>query len=593
MASGPALVHMVIADCLVADVAWDRTMNATEALQRIEQTIQRESSLITSSFVFDPARNIDSRLACLELTRALSFARWRTSLSKLEEDYSACITMTRGFNTAMSMFMTDHLDDEGVPNAPSTAESQQWADSVLLKLGTLRLARRVIDLTHAQLIEFVNGTSERLRFRTVGDSGLAEDDDVDAHRWMSDFAIAEDEAEYRDLEERWPEIQVLLRKNVHVFERHYIGYDSAPELDEYFQRLAVLHARRSYGHEAFAPFAQFGGLPFAVFGAAATALVGWSLKHMAFATELSMMNQQLDIRNLLVPWSPLQWKAESLSAQLGIDETVASQVLQLFVGTHDLFTRYASIHDAPIPILVPAARSQFHFSVAGAQLSPYNLLLRRLREQYSSDYFRNVDEREAMFREDLRWILPIKRVHFADRPIVLQDKGITATDIDALALVKRTGTLGVFQLKWQDPYGGDLRERRSRLTNLVPSANKWLQAVFDWITENGPDALVERARFEEDVPKVRRIIFFVVGRYHCNFSQSQADQRAVWCSWAELLRAVETVGVVNDPLMALEEYLRHQANRSLAPIQNRVVSLHLREFTIESQCRVRDRSTTG
>lgn len=568
-------------------------MDANDALQRIEQTIQRESSQIASSFVSDPARNIDSRLASLELTRALNFAWWRASLSRREKDYSACTTMTRGFNAAMSMFTTDHFDDEGVPNAPSTAESQQWADSVLLKLGTLRLARRVIDLTHAQLIEFVNGTPERLRFRTVGDSGLAEDDDVDAHRWMSNFAITEDEAEYHDLEERWPEIQVLLRKNVRVFERHYIGYDSTPELDEYYQRLAVLHARRSHGHEAFAPFAQFGGLPFGVFGAAATAVVGWSLKHMAFATELSMMNPQLDIRNLLVPWSPLQWKAESLSAQLEIDETVASQALQLFVGTHDLFTRYASIHDAPIPILVPAARSQFHFSLVGAQLSPYNLLLRQLREQYSSDYFRNVDEREVKFREDLRWILPIKRVYFADKPIVLQDKGKTATDIDALALVKRTGTLGVFQLKWQDPYGGDLRERRSRLTNLVPSANKWLLAVLDWIKENGANALVERARFEGEVPEVRHIVFFVVGRYHCNFSQTPADRRAVWCSWAELLRAVDTIGAVTDPLVALEEHLRHRGNRALAPIQNRVVNLHLRDFTIELQCRVRDRSTTG
>jgi hypothetical protein len=124
--------------------------------------------------------------------------------------------------------------------------------------------------------------------------------------------------------------------------------------------------------------------------------------------------------------------------------------------------------------------------VASAQLLPYDFLLRRLREQYSPDYFRNVDEREAKFREDLRWVLPIRRVYFADKPIVRRDKGKTATDVDALALVKRTGTLGVFQLKWQDPYGGDLRERRSRLTNLVPSANKWLQAAISRWSNSAP-----------------------------------------------------------------------------------------------------------
>ena len=565
-------------------------MNADDALNRIEQTIQQESARIASSFTFDSANNIDSRLASLELTRALNFAWWRTSLSNRHEDYTLCTTMARGFNMAMSMFMSHGIDSEGVPNSPSTSESKEWADSVLLKLGTLRLARRVIDLARAGLIEFVDGTADCLSFRTVRESGIAEDDDAYADRWLSNFAIAQDDAEYRDLDKQLPEIRVLLRKHVRVFEKHYIGYDSTPMLDEYFARLAILHGRRSRGLDAFHPFSEFGGLPFGMFGAAATAVVGWSLKHMAFATELSQMHPQLDIRNLLVPWSPLEWKVESLSAQLEIDQDIASQVLQLFVGTRDTFTRYAAIHDAPISAFIPAARNHVHFSVAGAQLLPYDLMLRRLREEYASDYFCHVDEREAKFREDLRWILPIKRVHFADKPIILQDSGRTVTDIDACALVKLTGTLGLFQLKWQDPYGGDLRERRSRLTNLVPSANKWLQAVLDWVTAHGPNVLIKLAKFEGDVPEVRRVILFVVGRYHCNFSQSQADQRAIWCSWAQLLRAVDSIGITTDPLVALEDCLRQESDRSSTPMQVSVASLRLRDFTIVTHCSVQDHS---
>ena len=48
------------------------TMNAEDAIQRIELTIQQELAQIVSSFRVDAANNIDSRIASLELTRAAS-----------------------------------------------------------------------------------------------------------------------------------------------------------------------------------------------------------------------------------------------------------------------------------------------------------------------------------------------------------------------------------------------------------------------------------------------------------------------------------------------------------------------------------------
>ena len=559
------------------------TMNAEDAIQRIELTIQQELAQIVSSFRVDAANNIDSRIASLELTRALTYAWWRTSVSRREQDYLVCTTMSRGFNSAMSLFVTpSHMEVPGVPNAPSSPESQEWADAVLTQLGLLRLARRVVDLFRAGLIEFVEGSSNKLRFQTIGDSGVAEDDDVAAHRWLSDLAISQDDAEYRDLQAQWSYIQCLLERNVRVYARHYIGYDTTPELDNYFHRLAVLHARRSYGHEAFSWDAQFGGLPYAAFAATAVTLVGSALKHAAFATELSRMKPNLEIRNLLVPWSPVQSKARSLSLQLEIDGEAAVQILRLFTGTPEYFNRFAGVHDAPIPPFVPAARDEIHFSVASAEMQPYGLLLRQLREQYPQDYFRNVDQREVQFREDLRWVLPMKRVHFADKAVQLRHASKSVTDVDAVALSKDTGTLGLFQLKWQDPFGGDLRERRNRLANLVPSANRWVQAVLEWLEVHGPQTLVKLAQFRGVIPQVHRVILFVVGRYHCNFSQSRPDSRAVWCSWAQLLRAVDAGGLSGDPLVSLKETIERKRDECRPPRGSGIGTLHLRDFTIET-----------
>jgi len=336
----------------------------------------------------------------------------------------------------------------------------------------------------------------------------------------------------------------------------------------------------------FSPSAEFGGVPSGAYGCSVTAFVGWALKHTAFATELYLMNPQLDIRNLLVPWSPLQWKVDSLSKQFDLDDSVARQICELFVGDRDVFNRYSKIYDSPFPIFVPAARHHVHFSVVGAQVLPYDLLRRRLFEKYPYDYSRNLNERESWFREDLRWMLPMKRIHFADNEIVIKKDGKIVTDIDALVLVKATGTLAVFQLKWQKSYGGDLNERRNLISNLVPSANRWIQLVHNWLSENGPQALVTLAKFAGEGTEVRRVVYFVLGRHHCRFSKSEVDDRAVWCNWAQFVRAMDTIGVTTDPILALEEYFKKNAGESSVAVEYRVNSFQLRGFTVETHCRL-------
>src|SRR5690242_9205837 len=139
-------------------------MNSDEALHRIEQTIERESAQISDSFAFDTANHVDSRLACLGLVRSLNYGWLHSTLTGRDQDCVTFLTMARGFNGAMSLFMGNGLDKEGVPNAPSSPELEKWSDSILLRLGLLRLAQRVIDLTRAELVEFVDGSADRLCF---------------------------------------------------------------------------------------------------------------------------------------------------------------------------------------------------------------------------------------------------------------------------------------------------------------------------------------------------------------------------------------------------------------------------------------------
>jgi|GEM_PF-4968394 len=187
-------------------------MNADQAVKRIESSIKNEEAKIASSFSPKKELNIDSRLLSLEFTRSLNYHWWWSSVSRDNKDLSLFLMIARGFNSAMAMFMNDDIGKDGVPNAPSTIESKQWADSVLYRLGSLRIAARQVQMFRAQLLEFIDASDDRIRFRTVGDFGVAEDDDFDANHWMDALVVEGDREEYHALRQEWPEIQLAIRK---------------------------------------------------------------------------------------------------------------------------------------------------------------------------------------------------------------------------------------------------------------------------------------------------------------------------------------------------------------------------------------------
>src|SRR5262249_53521551 len=101
-------------------------------------------------------------------------------------------------------------------------------------------------------------------------------------------------------------------------------------------------------------------------------------------------------------------------------------------------------------------------------LSPMNefaaLELRRTRP---AAWSRNVNLRESHFRRDLVGLFSDDRyLSLDDGRNIKVDKRIV-TDVDAAVFDRKSGTLALFQLKWQDVFGWDERERRSRAQNFT------------------------------------------------------------------------------------------------------------------------------
>ncbi len=118
--------------------------------------------------------------------------------------------------------------------------------------------------------------------------------------------------------------------------------------------------------------------------------------------------------------------------------------------------------------------------------------------------------------------------------------GNLRTDLDAVVFDRRTGTLGVFELKAQDPFARSAEERLRQRDNFY-AANRQVSAVAQWLQRNDPTALLARidARAAKTF-RAQRVHLFVLGRYLAHFAPAagvpEPDRRAAWGTWPKVLR---------------------------------------------------------
>ena len=150
----------------------------------------------------------------------------------------------------------------------------------------------------------------------------------------------------------------------------------------------------------------------------------------------------------------------------------------------------------------------------------------------------------------------------------LKRSGTARTDLDALIFDRKSGTLGIFELKAQDPFARSVEERQRQRDNFY-HANRQVSAALEWVQRRGADDLL--VRFSERTAKqyrVQKVHAFVLGRYLAHFDDGpEPDRRAAWGSWPQVLQLVglERFGP-NDrnPLGSLFSRL-HDASPPIAP----------------------------
>jgi hypothetical protein len=231
----------------------------------------------------------------------------------------------------------------------------------------------------------------------------------------------------------------------------------------------------------------------------------------------------------------------ALASALAIDPALVRRAITAFTLDRENAAYHAAVPGVAAAPLVRHAPDRLVWSLRGLTTEPLLFLTRELRRRDSPDYNNTAYLREGVFRQDLYALFRDKRfVTSAGRIELRRDIGDVRTDVDAVVFDRKTGTLGLFELKSQDPFARSTAELARQRDNVL-YANRQLSGILDWLKRHGADALLGRvdARTAKTF-RAHKVFPFVLGRYLAHFADGpQPDRRAAWGTWPQLLRLLD------------------------------------------------------
>lgn len=379
------------------------------------------------------------------------------------------------------------------------ADLAAWAEAFLADCADLAAAELV--LTHGEtgfmrLVENESGGIDAWIATKVVPPAWRERADID---WWATWSAGRGEAELATLRTESP-------------------------AEDWYAREARVHLERMAYQLGYPPEAMLGGIAVRTWRDVVRVLIAVALEARDHG-ETPVVRTERELTALLASQAGLspQSAAPALSA-LAVDPRSA--------GWH------GTVRGGALAPLVRIDDDLLALSVHSLLTEPFFFLCAELRRRDPEAYHNAASAREDAFRRDLSDLFGDRRFVTATSRIVLRRKdGKARTDIDAAVFDRKTGALGLFELKWQDPFvlsGAELARQRANLLN----ANRQVSGILDWVNRHGGHEIL--CRLDRPASKrfrVRKVYPFVLGRYLAHFPDGPApDRRAAWSSWPQVLR---------------------------------------------------------
>jgi hypothetical protein len=428
-------------------------------------------------------------------------------------------------------------------------KSIDWAYSNINYSGKIEFCKQLLAYEKAGLIKISNPKVNEFTFSYLNETIGIERFDILSHDFYKE-KIVEQFINQKKSKHPANEKTILaeLRKIIKNPTGKLISYETTPEIDEYYDREGHYYVLRLQGYDDFDTTDKFGSIEYWKYVDIIELVVGVALKHLAACIELKKMNNNVDFHNLLTYTYFKEKTINDFASYINGKSEEVKQIFSCITLDKDNFDYYLEYPATPPPMYFQVSENILIRSIAGCLSNPFALLNRELKRKFKKDYDIAVNNREDRFRKELFVFFPQDRVIKIPRAINISFEGVK-TDIDAVVYDSFTGTLGLFQLKWQDPFAKSMTERFSRMSNLFPKANEWISKLRFWVSNNSAKTIINSLQIDKcftgNTP-INEVFVFVISRNTMNFTGVEMDNSVAWSTWYQLIESQARVKSISD-----------------------------------------------
>lgn len=433
-----------------------------------------------------------------------------------------------GWLKALGLAYGNYTNEGPYPLFKSNEKLLTNAHAFIYHVANVEFCKKSISFLKAKLASAKRDEKNiTLEFQNIG---IEEEFDQKTFDWVHDLVKERfSQPKIDEIMKGIDGIRKKMRALVSPWREHFIQYDTTPEIDDFFNKLAVYHLFHDEHKEEILPDALFGGVPYKKYCDMVTVEYGIALKHYYFCLELyNKCKEHIQMADIMTITRDRKEHIKSMAEYMEVSLVDSEKMIDAITLSSENVQYHSCRPRAAPPPFVKISENAIVASIAAFRISPFDFLNQELRRKYKKDYFSAVNNREEVFRKQLydffredNFVKITKNVQFSC------SKG--KSDIDALIYDKNYGVLGVFQLKWQEMYGASMKERYSRISNLYPKATEWIEKVEAWINESNKNDVFNKLGIscKRDIAKV---LIFVVCRHGTYFTNQKPDERAAWAS---------------------------------------------------------------
>lgn len=444
------------------------------------------------------------------------------------------------------------LDAHHIPFNHITQHNIDYCFNNLKYYGQYRSAQRFYQMVCLNLINVPNVIGENV-YEFEFDIYTAMADSYEMLMIKNHFKLAHkvNAKKVYQLNTQQKKIEKQFQKKIYRTAHGLIGYHTSPEIDAFYSQRGYIHMITSQIYDDFADDFEFGGIPYKNYLNVIQELMGVTFKHL-YACTYFVRNNNINIANILSTCYYLEEILDQYADYLDIPIEEIRQIFNLLTVSKQNITPYLKADKSFSPPFIKIGEKHVVRSVKGCLHQPISFLLKSLSENYPAEYSKGLRQREVIFRKEFYGLFNDDRIIKVDKEvrIKLKDAGIE-TDIDAILFDTKTKTLALIQLKWQDRYSTDLKERNSKADNFYSKANEWIEKVIRWKELVNQKQILNAVGIKE-YKSFNECYIFVIGRYNTTFIEKVSDNRATWCSWYQIMNF--SWGIKNEMVNPIEDF---------------------------------------